>query len=341
MSGGNTGHTGHTGHTGNTGAVGLGTLDGLFFPDRVDLPFVTEAGKATIQHGDLVDPNKPFREGTARWIAWEIMARLLRSKWEAKVLTTVPHWTKLMEKQDPSRPGQPLYPGQERTVEKEIERLVRYAEDERPDALGEILSQDGEWTTEYMNLLAMTPATHPHTHMLLQVTALVATACVLQVKAHYRRRRPSQVWPALYPPVPVPNHSSYPSGHATIAWLMTIAIKDVRGLAGGSALAKALDTLAARIGRNREIAGLHYPSDTEAGKRLAEHLWKRLQKITDLEDDDEEEAEGVRDQAAGDAGQTTPDGPSKKKPIKLNQTITVRQLRERSKKEFDAPQEAQ
>jgi hypothetical protein len=37
-------------------------------------------------------------------------------------------------------------------------------------------------------------------------------------------------------------------------------------------LGNAVDVFAARVARNREIAGLHYRSDSVAGKRLAEHV---------------------------------------------------------------------
>ena len=38
-----------------------------------------------------------------------------------------------------------------------------------------------------------------------------------------------------------------------------------------------LDALAWRIARNREIAGLHYPSDSAAGKKLAADILPYLQ----------------------------------------------------------------
>jgi membrane-associated phospholipid phosphatase len=37
-----------------------------------------------------------------------------------------------------------------------------------------------------------------------------------------------------------------------------------------------VQALAARIARNREIAGLHYPSDTAAGIELAGKIWVTL-----------------------------------------------------------------
>ena len=97
------------------------------------------------------------------------------------------------------------------------------------------------------------------------------------------RARPSQVCPALMPPVPVPGHPSFPSGHATQAMLMALCAE--------AALAKStviiptplqdawrplLQTLAGRIARNREIAGLHFESDTNGGLELAAEAFKKL-----------------------------------------------------------------
>jgi hypothetical protein len=43
-----------------------------------------------------------------------------------------------------------------------------------------------------------------------------------------------------------------------------------------------LDALAGRIARNREIAGLHYESDTLAGKYLAGEIYKILSDETKM-----------------------------------------------------------
>jgi len=89
-------------------------------------------------------------------------------------------------------------------------------------------------------------------------------------KGLYQRPRPSQLCPALLPPIVIPGHASFPSGHSTQAHLMALCIGDV--LAGFPQHDTMLDdatTLADRIARNREIAGMHYASDTQAGIDLA------------------------------------------------------------------------
>src|SRR5262249_624048 len=97
--------------------------------------------------------------------------------------------------------------------------------------------------------------------------------------------RPSQICPTLYPPVPVPGHSTYPAGHAIIGQLTSICLKDLfpdpasppappyarRGVR------EALDKLADRVSENRVIAWLHFRQDIEQGKEVAKRVAPRLQ----------------------------------------------------------------
>ena len=95
------------------------------------------------------------------------------------------------------------------------------------------------------------------------------------------RPRPSQLCPALMPPLAVPGHASFPSGHSTQAHLMALCMTDVFGtLPMAGPMNDDLWTLADRIARNREIAGLHYPSDTKAGVDLATAVHALLQPAT-------------------------------------------------------------
>ena len=159
----------------------------------------------------------------------------------------------------------------------EIDGLVIAARDERAEALGEILSQDVEFVTDFMGLLTITPASHPHTYRVLHLANLIAVYAAMYFKELKSRPRPSHICPALRPPIPVPGHASFPSGHATQAYLMALFIERVLvGTASAAAMARPLKVLAVRIARNREIAGLHYPTDSEAGRQLALSLFGTL-----------------------------------------------------------------
>lgn len=95
----------------------------------------------------------------------------------------------------------------------------------------------------------------------------------LKIKAEFERTRPHVVLPEIEPVVEVPWHSSYPSGHATQAVLAA------RILSCANPLAKhALNELAIQVGKNREVAGVHYPSDTKAGFLLGMQIFEELVK---------------------------------------------------------------
>ena len=57
---------------------------------------------------------------------------------------------------------------------------------------------------------------------MLNIASLVALFVSMYYKGKYKRPRPSELCPALLPPIVVPGHASFPSGHATQARLMSL-----------------------------------------------------------------------------------------------------------------------
>ncbi|WP_146217116.1 phosphatase PAP2 family protein [Falsiroseomonas bella] len=161
-------------------------------------------------------------------------------------------------------------------VDDEIDELIRLAEDERADAMGEIVTQSDEFISQFMGVLCARPASHPATFAALTSASMVAALAVQHFKMLEDRPRPSQVCAALRPAIEVPGHAAYPSGHATQAFLMAHVARAVLQGSPWEKAQEAVDALAARIARNREIAGVHYRSDTEVGRELAEALRKAL-----------------------------------------------------------------
>lgn len=90
---------------------------------------------------------------------------------------------------------------------------------------------------------------------------------VLALKKKFNRPRPSFVLPAIDTVVSVPWHSSYPSGHATQSIVIAGLLSKLK-----PNYAARLHNLAFEVGVNREVAGLHYPSDTKAGVALGRWL---------------------------------------------------------------------
>jgi len=164
----------------------------------------------------------------------------------------------------------------------ELDALATLAETDRPAALGEIQEQDGQFITDFMSVLSMTPGTRPNTYRVLHIATEVGTYAALYFKGQTGRPRPSQLLPGLMPPIPMPGHSSWPGGHATESWLMALCIEFVfQGVEMGSgdrdSLSANLRARALRIARNREVAGVHYKTDSDAGFLLAERIFPILE----------------------------------------------------------------
>lgn len=94
---------------------------------------------------------------------------------------------------------------------------------------------------------------------------------VLREKMRFSRARPSDLEPSLTTMLPVPGHPSYPSGHATLYR----AVFDVLG----ELVPECRDAwreLAGDVAHRREIAGLHFASDSAAGADLGEAIARDL-----------------------------------------------------------------
>ena len=147
----------------------------------------------------------------------------------------------------------------------------------RPSILAEALAQLNNIPGYFYGMLAFSKASHPSTYALVQGALRVAQFQVVFYKNKFQRPRPSQLSPNLMPPVDVPGHASFPSGHSTEAYTLAYCLSEVFNQATGTTGATIIPSqpdplmrLADRIARNREILGLHYRSDSKAGKELAE-----------------------------------------------------------------------
>jgi len=80
-------------------------------------------------------------------------------------------------------------------------------------------------------------------------------------KEHFNRPRPFMVSQDIHPIIKQPSNASYPSGHTTFAYLVAIILANM--VPEKSA---ALFERAAVYSHNRVIAGVHFPTDVEAGR---------------------------------------------------------------------------
>ena len=269
---GNQGDQGDQDNQGDIGVVGTGG-SGWRFADRVDLPFITEKEPGT---GKPIAEQRTGRTSFGQrnwdpgWDAWRAVADFGLTDWRhAKQGIKLPdpdHFQKLAGK----------------TPDQEIEDLHRMALDERPDALAEIVDQKEEFISYFLAACGGRRTTHPQTYRLFCIATLVSSVAVMHFKGEKDRARPAHVAPGLMPPLESPGHGSYPSGHATQAHLFALcAIEMLPGTLKQS-LGVVVNALAARIARNREIAGLHYISDSMAGQWLANEVFKILNDQTKM-----------------------------------------------------------
>jgi hypothetical protein len=152
-----------------------------------------------------------------------------------------------------------------------IDDLRILAVTERPEAMGEIINQHQNQQLCFMQLLTMTATSHRATFFAMKLAARVGEVVMMRLKRRFNRARPTQYYPALYPPLPVPGHSSYPAGHALIAYVTAhVLIEATTPAMGPSPYEQSLLKLAEEISLNRVIAGFHFRSDIAAGKTAGE-----------------------------------------------------------------------
>ena len=108
-----------------------------------------------------------------------------------------------------------------------------------------------------------------------------AKCLVVNQKALFNRQRPWQAAPGIHPMF-VPGHPSYPSGHSTtshaLAWTLGLVLAPTRY----RALGIAFSDCASGVAQRREIAGVHYRSDTVAGMALARFIVDRYEQSAEF-----------------------------------------------------------
>jgi hypothetical protein len=172
----------------------------------------------------------------------------------------------------------------------DLQMLAEY----RPEVMSEALAPMTDMVGYWAGLLMFSPYSHPWTFRLARTAIVVGEFVSMYYKRLYERARPSQLSPTLMPPIAVPGHASYPSGHATQAYLLaallgtimpsvvTVTLPPTNTAYGGTVADTLLDRLAERVARNREVLGVHYRSDSVAGQQLASKAFDLLQQCAAL-----------------------------------------------------------
>lgn len=97
---------------------------------------------------------------------------------------------------------------------------------------------------------------------------------ILERKKHYSRPRPSEIDPTLKTAIDNPPHPAYPSGHAGQTYINALVLAEF-----DPENADVYKQFAIDVAHRREIAGVHYPSDSKAGRKLAVDVLAKLRAI--------------------------------------------------------------
>ena len=173
----------------------------------------------------------------------------------------------------------PSPPSLEETA-KEIEamkRLQSLREKHQADIDREI-ELDGIYEKFYAVLNA-SPETHPKMAEFMAKVFNDSTIVVFYFKNHFNRARPYHYYPEMKATIDTPEHPSYPSGHATQSYSLALALAEVFPNRRTD-----LKTAAYKIATNREIGGVHYKSDSDAGKTTAMHLVAQMKEQSGFRD---------------------------------------------------------
>jgi subtilisin family serine protease len=143
--------------------------------------------------------------------------------------------------------------------------------DERERRREEIEWEADHLARNYQTTLLTGPDAYPKTWQLMNTMSDLALMPVMHFKKRFARARPSQIEPRIAPLLEVPGHPAYPSGHSTQNFLIAHLLSEVIG--DDAELIARVFAIARRVAENREYAGLHYASDTQAGEDLARDIF--------------------------------------------------------------------
>src|SRR3989344_189937 len=112
---------------------------------------------------------------------------------------------------------------------------------------------------------------YPLTALALGDAYFHISTIVLAAKDKFNRVRPHFLESKIEPVIDVPGHPAYPSGHSTQSHFVALVLGELM-----PSRKQEFWEDADRIAKNREIAGVHYPSDSAAGAQLAQQFFNHL-----------------------------------------------------------------
>lgn len=152
----------------------------------------------------------------------------------------------------------------------QLDWLRAYA-DLRGDRINEIFLQLSDLTSFFGAQCYLDSGRRKYSLMMLNLAQSFAIHLEIVMKYYCRAPRPIDLAQEVQPMIQTPDHSSFPSGHATEAFAVATVFNRLasnqtanEGIANRSLPFR----LAHRIAANRTVAGVHFPVDSRAGAHL-------------------------------------------------------------------------
>jgi hypothetical protein len=165
------------------------------------------------------------------------------------------------------RPTKDIFTGQ-------LDLVANYAE-LRGSRGSEIMAQTLPTQVPFWaSIIGMQPYRQPWTQALMGLALSMTIDVEMRFKHAFACPRPGVMSPQIQPMMPVPGHSSWPSGHATETFMVAAVLQLLLQYANrsGQKYQEQLQRFAARVAVNRTVAGLHFPVDSAAGRLLGTAL---------------------------------------------------------------------
>jgi len=115
---------------------------------------------------------------------------------------------------------------------------------------------------------------------IFQRVRIDAASVMYLLKRKYQRPRPYLRDINIMPCVEKEDSYAYPSGHSTVARVFGLMLSELR-----PAQASVFMAYADQAALNRVIGGVHHPTDTAAGKRLGDEVFKALKEDKNFRSD--------------------------------------------------------
>ena len=277
--------------------------DRLYNPIANSLSWLTEDWDPGLRFWTL-----PFDIHLTEWLQDVDMAELStlaarefaseQAKWqfdEAKLTSAAVDWMKATDLAWKSANAATAW----NAIKGELDELVDLMDDSRERYLAEALAQADGIPSYFIHLLGIDAASKPWTIQVIRCGLAIGNLVYMHYKAMFRRVRPSAICPGLVPPFGPPRHPAFPSGHSFLGHFIALLLLEIDPIAkrygvemtvnggvgvkpvwadyrAGNKINGALFWLAARLAKNRERIGVHYPSDSSASRQLAGGIWHEI-----------------------------------------------------------------